>query len=128
MSLVYSTTPVPLPPPLRFLTEAENNEMDGAITQAAQQYSVDRFVAQLIVSHALSALGLFTLPEVEVPDTCCHALRVAWDPTQYLDQTIIGLWFNCERDRGHGSTRHYGGVVATWSDGVPGSVPDTRTA
>ncbi|MER6949198.1 hypothetical protein ABT294_34780 [Nonomuraea sp. NPDC000554] len=128
MSLVYSTTPVPLPPPLRFLTETENNEMSSAVIQAAQEYSVDWDVAKLIVYPTLSAIGLFTLPRMMLPDDCCHALKLAWDTTQYLNPMIIGLWFNCERDRGHGSTNHHGGPLADWSDGEPGTVPDTRTA
>ncbi|MFC4008588.1 hypothetical protein ACFOY2_15260 [Nonomuraea purpurea] len=128
MSENQATTPVPLPPPLRLLTEREDIHVGNACVEQAQEYSVDYFVAQQLVYTSLAALGLFPLPGVvDLPDEYCHALKLAWDTTQDPDRRNLGNWTRCNGAPGHGNTGHHNYDVADWSDGEPGTVPDTRT-
>ncbi|MER6005911.1 hypothetical protein ABT120_45715 [Nonomuraea angiospora] len=129
MSEDQTDTPVPLPPPLRLLTEQEDIHVGNALIEKAQEYSVDRFVAQQLVYTALGALGLFPLPgAMDPPGEHCSALKLAWDTTKHPDSEYLGQWVRCSEAAGHGSTDHHASGVADWSDGEPGTVPDTRTA
>ncbi|WP_433444518.1 hypothetical protein [Nonomuraea sp. CA-141351] len=143
MSENQTTTPVPLPPPLRFLTEDENNAVWDSVraavsgffpNQIVQEDSVKWAEMQTAVFAALGSRGLFTPPpQFELRDESCHAWKVAWDTTQWPDRENLGQWISCDYGRGHcseGATFHYdpGSAVADWSDGEPGTVPDTRTA
>ncbi|MEW1846215.1 hypothetical protein AB0392_50375 [Nonomuraea angiospora] len=129
MSEDQTDTPVPLPPPLRYLTEHEDVRVGNAAVLRAQDFSVDWFAASQIVYAALGAIGLFPRPDVvELPDELCHALKLAWDTTKDPDRRWIGTWTRCNGAPGHGSTGHHNYEVADWSDGDPGTVPDPRTA
>ncbi|MEW1837671.1 hypothetical protein AB0392_06925 [Nonomuraea angiospora] len=117
-------TPVPLPPPLRYLTGAEDNAVWGVIVAEPPE---NRDTAQLLIFRALGVLGLFGRPVVEFPEGFCNALKLAWDTTQQFDSMYLGLWFRCHNVPGHGGIDHYT-VGMDWSDGEPGSVPATGTA
>ncbi|MBE1586623.1 hypothetical protein ACFPOI_50690 [Nonomuraea angiospora] len=125
-------TPVPLPPPMRYLTQHEDNQIWARVFAGRAHNLEDRLEAEPFAYGALSVLGVFRLPmepELEMDNELCNAQKLAWDTTQYPDTENIGRWFQCAKGRGHGSTDHrsFGGV-ADWSDGVPGSAPDPRTA
>ncbi|MFC4005968.1 hypothetical protein ACFOY2_01950 [Nonomuraea purpurea] len=122
-------TPVPLPPPLRYLTEDENNHVKKTASEQTQNYGMDEAAAMAVAYAALGAIGLFGTQSIlaESNDEKCNALRLAWDAAQPKERMYLGLWFQCIRDPGHDSD-HVAYSIVEWSDGEPGTVPATRTA
>ncbi|MEV6039687.1 hypothetical protein AB0L65_51795 [Nonomuraea sp. NPDC052116] len=122
-------TPVPLPPPMRYLTEDENSHVKKTASEQTQNYEVDETVAIAVAYAALGAIGLFGTQSIlaESNDEHCNALRLAWDATRSEERKYLGSWWQCVGYPGHPG-RHFAYSIVEWSDGEPGTVPATRTA
>ncbi|MFC7585687.1 tyrosine-type recombinase/integrase [Nonomuraea antimicrobica] len=70
--------------------------------------------------------------EAIASDRSCSALKLVWEIPELPDvEKDLGQWIQCEGHRGHvdhGEPAHYNRLIDDWSDGAPGTVPDTRTA
>ncbi|MET9247988.1 hypothetical protein [Nonomuraea sp. NPDC003709] len=128
--------PVPLPSPMRYLTNDEYSTAIGYAIKAGAALGDNEVESRVIARAALASLGLFAPPDLEVspPDgSLCSALGLRWDIGSVDDAAYIGMWAECSREPGHGTTDHVSEVDwVRWSDGEPGSVParpaDTETA
>lgn len=126
MSENTTGAPVPLPSPMRYLTNDEYSTAIWYATKAGAPLGDNDVEGRVIARAALGSLGLFGPPnsEVEDPDPCqCTALSLRWDVGS-VDPAYIGKWDQCIREPGHGTTDHVRDIdFVRWSDGEPGSVP-----
>lgn len=115
--------PVPLPPPLRILTDDEWDTALAAADDFIRSDSASRQAAEYAIGAALATLGLFRAPPRDPNSYYCSAQKLAWDAQK--NRGYLGAWRQCAGKPGHGGTEHTTEDIGrdTWSDGVPGSVP-----
>ncbi|MER6947427.1 hypothetical protein ABT294_25675 [Nonomuraea sp. NPDC000554] len=119
--------PVPLPSPMRYLTNDEYSTAIWYAIKAGAALDDNDVDSRVIARAALASVGLFAPPDSEVEDpdpSQCTALSLRWDIKSVDNPAFIGKWDQCSSEPGHGTTDHVRDIdFVRWSDGEPGSVP-----
>lgn len=118
-----TVTPVPLPAPLRILTDDEYDRAVSAAQGAGRRDRVGGVTATEMADAALIAVGLFPPPPnpTELDTEYCTALCLPWE-AEAVDPEWHGQWQQCGDEPGHVGNDHDNGEFG-WSDGEPGTLP-----